>query len=267
MDNCLVNGEISEFVHAADRGFTYGDGLFETVTVVNGRPRWWQDHVDRMTEGCRRLGLEAPHQALLLRELLTVAAGKPRCVVKIILTRGPGSRDYRPPGLTGPTRVVSAHPWPAEPTGGVTARCCDLRLAIQPLLGGIKHLNRLEQVLAAMEMEDAEEDEGILLDAEEHVVSGISSNLFLVYAGQLITPRLDRCGVRGVLRAQILRAFRARCEQRRVARDMLAGASELFLCNVVRGIVPVLRVDGRNYPAGPVTAEIQQWLQGSLDEE
>lgn len=267
MNECLVNGEISEFVHATDRGLNYGDGLFETIAMVNGQPRWWQDHMDRLAEGCGRLGLEPPPQTLLLREVRTVAAGKPRCVVKIVLTRGSGGRGYRPPDPASLTRLVSSHPWPEASTQAAVARCCDIRLAIQPRLGGIKHLNRLEQVLAAQEMEAFGTDEGILLDSDDHLVSAISANLFLVCWGQFLTPRLDRCGVRGVLRARILKAHKTRCEQRRVTRDMLEGATELFICNVVRGIVPLRRVDDRDYPVGPVTLELQQWLKESLGEE
>lgn len=266
MGNYLVNGEIYEFVHAADRGLNYGDGLFETIAVVNGQPRWWQDHMDRLAAGCEQLGLETPPQALLLREVHTVAAGNPRCVVKIVLTRGPGGRGYGPPGVAEMTRVVSSHPWPVEAPSGITASECELRLAIQPRLGGIKHLNRLEQVLASAELENSGADEGILFDSEDYLISGIHSNLFLVFARQLLTPRLDRCGVRGVMRARILKSFRARCEQRRVSREMLEGASEVFMCNAVRGITPVLRIDRREYPVGPVTLELQQWLKESVGE-
>ena len=268
MLECLVNGEISEHVPAMDRGLNYGDGLFETIAVVQGRPRWWQNHIDRLDAGCERMGLRAPPQAVLLREVQTVSAGQVRCVVKIILTRAGGGRGYLPQEDAESNRIVSAHGWPTgiaqTAREGVNARICDLKLAIQPRLGGLKHLNRLEQVLASQEMRGHQATEGILLDMEDHVISGISSNLFLVFRDQLLTARLDRSGVLGVLRGRILQAFKARCELRRISSDMLDEASEVFLCNTVRGIIPVRSIGERAYPIGPVTLEIQNWLSELL---
>jgi len=124
-----------------------------------------------------------------------------------------------------------------------------------------KHLNRLEQVMARAEWRDPTIHEGILLDAEDHVVSAISSNIFIVSGKRLLTPRMDRCGVRGVMRSAILNAFRERCEQRRITLDMLPEADEIFVCNAVRGIFPVTRIDHWQYEIGPVTREVQQWLE------
>lgn len=265
MLECLVNGEIGGYLPVTDRGLAYGDGLFETIGVHRGQPRWWQDHMDRMAAGCERLGLPMPPQAVLLREAQTVSAGQQRCVVKIILTRGPGGRGYLPRAGAEPTRIVAAHAFPenleTQARLGVQARSCELRLAIQPRLGGIKHLNRLEQVLAAAETAQAGAEEGILLDADGHVICAISANLFLVSGGQLLTPRLDRCGVRGVLRARILSAFKSRCELRRISRDMLPEADEAFTCSAIRGIVPLRRIDDQAFTIGPVTRELQAWLE------
>ncbi len=264
MFECLVDGEISSYVSAANRGLCYGDGVFETMPVHQGRPRRWQAHMDRLGAGCERLGLSMPPQAVLLREVQTVSAGLADAVVKIILARDGTGRGYLPPEGAASVRVVSAHPYPEDvlerARAGVTAKICDLRLAIQPALGGIKHLNRLEQVLAAVEIRDKGAQEGILLDAEDHVICALSANIFIVFGERLLTPRLDRCGVRGVLRSQILGNFTARCEQRRIMVDMLAEADEVFTCNAVRGIVPVTAIDQFEYGIGPVTHELQTWL-------
>lgn len=266
MIESLVNGEIGAYVSSADRGLAYGDGLFETIAVQRGHPRWWQDHMDRMADGCERLGLAMPHQAVLLREVQTASAGHARCVVKIILTRGEGARGYAPGDNAASTRVVSAHDWPVGIEEawhtGVHAITCNLRLGVQLQLGGIKHLNRLEQVLAAAEVARSPAGEGILQDAENHVISAVSANLFLVSGEQLLTPRLDRCGVRGILRGRILKAFKRRCELRRISPDMLAEADEVFTCSAIRGIVPVRSVDDLQFPVGPVTRELQAWLEG-----
>jgi len=264
MIECLVNGEISMFVETTNRGLNYADGLFETLTVHNGRPRRWQAHMDRLGAGCERLGLSMPPQAILLREVQTVSAGLANAVVKIVLTRDGQGRGYTPLENSECTRVVSSHIFPDGTIElarqGVKARLCELRLAIQPALGGIKHLNRLEQVLASAELRGSGAAEGILLDLENHVISAIAANIFLVMEDRLLTPRLDRCGVRGVLRNQILLGFGSRCEQRRILVDMLQEADEVFICNSVRGIVPVTAIDSCIYKIGPVTRELQTWL-------
>jgi 4-amino-4-deoxychorismate lyase len=224
--------------------------------------------MDRLSVGCEHLGLPVTPQEVLLRELKTVSAGRPDCTVRIILTRGTASEDFGPEyGRVMPpqsNRIVSAHAWEKDASNrallGIRARLCSLRLGIQPALAGLKHLNRLEQVTARAEWDDSRIYEGILLDSEDHIISGISSNIFLVYSGRLLTPRLDRCGVRGVMRTAILNAFRPRCEQRRLLLDMLPEAHEVFVCNSVHGILPVTRIDHWEYEIGTVTREVQDWL-------
>lgn len=264
MLECLVNGEISDRIPVADRGLQYGDGLFETLAVMGGRPRFWQGHMDRLATGCEQLRIPITPQEVLLREVKTVSAGQPRCVVKIIITRGTSGRGYWPDTGGESRRIVSSHAWPDDPghlnETGIHTRICDFRLGLQPALAGLKHLNRLDQVTARGEWADPSIHEGILLDREDHVISAISSNIFLVNAGRLLTPRLDRCGVRGVMRAAILSAFRERCEQRRIMLDMLPEADEVFVCNAVRGIFPIIRIDHWEYTIGPVTREVQDWL-------
>ena len=263
MFECLVDGEISTLVETTNRGLNYGDGLFETLSVHNGRPRRWQAHMDRLGAGCERLGLSMPPQAILLREVQTVSAGLADAVVKIVLTRDGQGRGYTPSQNSACVRIISSHIFPdgvvESAREGVKARICELRLAIQPALGGIKHLNRLEQVLASEEIRETGV-EGILLDGEDHVISAIAANIFLVLEDRLLTPRLDLCGVRGVVRSQILADFGARCEQRRIMVDMLQEADEVFICNSVRGIVPVTAIDDQEYRIGPVTRELQTWL-------
>lgn len=263
MFDCLVNGEISTHISCADRGLHYGDGIFETLAVFKGVPRFWQFHMDRLAAGCERLGLELTPQDVLLREVQTVSTGRV-CVVKIIVTRGVGGRGYDPANAAGSCRAVAAYSIPDDiehqVLHGINARIANLRLALQPALGGIKHLNRLEQVVARSEWTDPTIQEAILLDPEDHVISGISGNIFLISGERLLTPRMDRCGVRGVMRAAILQAFKPRCEQRRINLDMLPEADEVFLCNAVRGVVPVKKIGDWQYGIGAKTREIQAWL-------
>jgi 4-amino-4-deoxychorismate lyase len=264
MLECLVDGEIADRVSVADRGLQYGDGLFETMAVIQGQPRFWQSHMDRLAEGCERLQLPLPAQSVLLREVTTVSSAQGDCVVKIMLTRGTSGRGYAPSFPVTAKRIVCSYPWPDDPgrlnETGIRARICELRLGLQPALAGMKHLNRLEQVKARAEWSDRSIHEGILLDREDYVISAISSNIFLVTGDRLLTPRMDRCGVRGVMRTNILKAFQSRCEQRRISLDMLPEADEIFVCNAVRGVFPVIAIDHWEYLNGPVTREVQQWL-------
>lgn len=264
MLDCLVNGEISSLVPAGNRGLQYGDGVFETIAMLNGTPRFWQLHMDRLAIACEQLDIPQQPQQLLLREVQTVTAGRGQCVVKILLTRADSGRGYSPGKPSPPDRIISAHPLPddilRQSQLGIAASICNLRLGVQPQLAGLKHLNRLEQVLARAEIAQRNVDDGIMLDPDDHVVCATAANIFLVLNGRLLTPRMDRCGVRGVMRAAILQAFRPLCEQRRIQLDMLPDAKEVFMCNAVRGVIPITRIDHWEYEIGPRTREVQEWL-------
>lgn len=257
----LVNGVATEQVPALDRGLAYGDGLFESIRLVGMAAPLWTRHMRRLLEGCTRLRIPAPDPAPLWREALQVGRGMPQSVVRITVTRGMGERGYALPALPRPTRVVAAFAPPSVTAAayakGVRMRVCGIRLAEQPLLAGIKHLNRLEQVLARAEWNDPAIAEGVLLDSHERVISATMANLFAVVDGELLTPALDRCGVAGVARAEVLAA----CPQARVGEltlGMLRGASEVFLSSSVRGIVPVHSLDDRGYAPGATTRQLQQ---------
>jgi 4-amino-4-deoxychorismate lyase len=260
MPRVLVDGQAREQVSVMDRGLGYGDGLFETIRFIGAEAPLWPRHMQRLEEGCRRLGLPSPDPDLLLAEARTVAQGLAQAVVRITLTRGVGPRGYRPPQPAQPTRIVAAFaapsPDPLAQAEGIRVRLCDLRLALQPLLAGLKHLNRLEQVLARAEWSDPAIAEGLLLDADGLAISATAANLFAVLAGVLVTPALDRCGVAGVARAEVL-AVRPRAQVRALSWAQLGQADELFLSSSVRGILPVRELDGRMLAVGPVTRALQ----------
>lgn len=264
-DRVLVNGAPSITVSAFDRGLSYGDGLFETIRFVDGVAPLWSRHMDRLRESCIRLRLPAPDAPQLAREAAVVIEGMHDAVVRITLTRGVGERGYAPPQAAAPTRVVAGFEAPSMAgdvyRSGLRVRWCDTRLAAQPLLAGMKHLNRLEQVLARAEWSDPALGEGLLCDAEGQLISGTMTNLFAVLDGVLITPALDRCGVAGVARAEIL-ASRPGVRIQGMRPAELARASEVFLSSSVRGILPVQAVGDTVYVAGPVTRALQQHWRG-----
>lgn len=250
----LVNGSPASGVEAADRGLHYGDGLFETMAVVDGEIPLWGRHLHRFQEGCRRLGMVAPEAPTLRREASTLTEGISRGIIKLIFTRGVGGEAYRPPAAASPTRILQQRPWPAYPSAywrdGVRARICRTRLAVGRDLAGIKHLNRLEQVLARAEWRDEDIAEGLMLDTEGYVVEGTASNLFILEGDRLVTPPLDRCGVAGVMRAEVLAlAHRAgwKLSEQRLRLPQVMNADALFLTNAVIGIWPVREVAGKAF--------------------
>ena len=254
----LVDGRAGEAVPLSDRGFCYGDGVFETLRVRDGRPVWWQAHIDRLARGCAALGMDAPAPDLLRAEVATLCEGQADGVLRLVLTRGDGTRGYLP-GQAGVRRVLSLHAAPPPRGTALSVGWAALRLSIQPRLAGIKHLNRLEQVLAARDCAEQRWDDALLCDAEGAATSAIAGNVFLVRAGRLETPLLDRCGVAGTCRAWVL-AARPECRVARLSRDDVDQADELFLCNSVRGILPVARLGERELGTGPVTRALMRQL-------
>ena len=262
----LVNGAPGLAVSALDRGLAYGDGLFETTLCVAGKATLWSRHFERLISGCERLALPLPDARVLVHEIAQVAGDRARCVVKIVLTRGPGVRGYAPPAESAPTRVVSVSDEPSPhatgAAGGIAVRWCSTRLGCNAALAGLKHLNRLEQVLARGEWTDDAFAEGLMRDTEDRVVCATAANLFVASGGRLHTPRVDRCGVAGVARRELIVTKPAGGEV--VVRDMLAAdvesADEVFLCNSVRGVMPVTRLGERTLAVGPITRAAQAAL-------
>lgn len=258
----LVNGVEASQMSAMDRGLAYGDGVFETLLVADGQPVWWDAHLARLQRGCAVLGIEAPAPRLLREEAASLATGAARAVLKVIVTRGAGGRGYAPPLSVAPTRLLSLHPAALplrrEYSEGVALRWCETTLAIQPALAGIKHLNRLEQVLARKEWHDDVIVEGLMCDADGRVVCATAANLFVVREGRLLTPRVDRCGIAGIAREWVL--ARRQVEIVDLAPSEVESADELFLGSSLRGILPVSRLGGREWNVGPMTRALQQLL-------
>jgi 4-amino-4-deoxychorismate lyase len=253
-------------VDPADRGLAYGDGLFETMAAIDGGIRWLDYHLQRLEAGCSRLSIPAPDPTAL-RDELRQAAGQPgRAVVKLIVTRGVGARGYAAPKVPQPTRIMSISSWPDYPaanyTRGIGLRSVSLRLGENPALAGLKHLCRLEQVLAKIEVGDTAE-EGLLLDCSGFVVGGISSNLFMVRGSELATPALERCGVKGIMRRVVMEAA-PRLGLHVAERDLtpmdLEQADELFVTNALIGIWPVTDFDQHVLPRGAATSRLMDRL-------
>lgn len=238
MDADAVMGEVP----LDDRGLAYGDGLFETVLVRDGIPQLWEAHLARLARGCQVLRMPLPPRDALERPLMNPGEGL--VVLKLLLTRGAGGRGYAPPEASVPRLRWQLSPFVPDArrwTRGVRIRHCRLQLGIQPALAGLKHLNRLENVLARSEWSDTHTAEGLLCDSEDRLVEATCMNLFWQREGRLETPRLTRCGVAGTLRAALLE--RLPIAEVDATPAVLADAEAVWLGNSVQGVWPVARLD------------------------
>lgn len=272
MRGLLINGIESGYVSVQDRGLHYGDGVFETIACDAGRAQFASQHLDRLQRGAQVLGIAFPGRQLFLDDierLLQRSSGAG--VVKLILTRGRGKRGYRSEQNHLPTRIcmLSDRPayidrWQRE---GITARFCATPVSVNPQLAGLKTLNRLENVLAAQELGD-DYDEGFMMDSDGCVIEGTMSNLFAVIDDALVTPELARCGIEGVMRAQVIdiAATQAmKLEIRNIPRDELVSADEVFVSNSLIGLCAVRQIDQHAFSAGrmmqTINAHLQQRMQ------
>jgi 4-amino-4-deoxychorismate lyase len=261
----LVDGVARDHVAATDRGLAFGDGVFRTLAVRAGRPLNWSWHRRRLAADCETLGLALPAEELLLAELRQVAPGD--AAAKIIVTRGEATRGYGIPSDARATRVVMAFPPPRYPSShaelGIGVRRCALVLSEQARFAGAKTLNRLENVLARSEWDDAAIAEGLLADAHGRVIEGCASNLFIVRRGRVATPDLSRCGVIGAQRERV-RELLARggtaCAVEDLGWQAVEDADEIFLTNSLIGIWPVTRLEARRWGVGPVAGRLQELI-------
>lgn len=271
----LINGERKEYVEISDRGFQYGDGLFETIAVKDGQAVFLDFHLERLKSGCSRLYIPFPDGELLsleANELCRYWASETRsaqAVLKIIITRGSGGRGYRQPDAVQPTRVLSLHPFPDYPAlypeQGIVARFCTTRLGLNPSLAGIKHLNRLEQVMARAEWNNPAIQEGIMLDGNDHVIEGTMTNLFYVKNSTLHTAVLAQSGVAGIMRRIILMLSAEQglpVVEHEFSKNELLSADEIFVCNSIIGIWPIKQIETKRFSVGPITKNVQTWLAG-----
>jgi len=263
----LINGVATNELLATDRAVQYGDGLFETIAIFKGEPRAWHRHMRRLFSGCAKLGIPQPDTTLLEAEVRQLykdcGQGQERLVLKIIISRGSGGRGYRPDTKSlpaTPTRILSLYPWPEHTYEwynlGVRLHICETRLSCNPALAGVKHLNRIENILASSEWQDNDVAEGLMCNMEGDVIEGTMTNIFAVVDGGLQTPMLKQCGISGTMRARVIEAaveLGIGVDECRMSLDELYKADEVFVCNSIINIVPVRQLGIHMYAVpGPI---------------
>ena len=264
----LVNGIECNYISVQDRGLHYGDGVFETLAYVDGRIQFLQQHLDRMQHGAGRLGIPFPNESRFDDDIdkLLKYVDTNKGVVKLILTRGQGKRGYRPDKNSIATRICQYSDWPEHITEwksqGIDARICNTRASVNASLAGIKHLNRLENVLASSEL-GTDYQEGFLLDNSDNVIEGTMSNIFAVIDNTLITPGLSSAGIAGIMREQILQVAEENListEIGCVSKDEIVKASGIFICNSLLGVCAVNTIDGIQVQSSDITHAIDTAL-------
>ena len=256
----LINGKPSEGLSSFDRGLAYGDGVFRTFLVRNGVPHHWELQYQKLSQDCQALGIVCPSEDELLSDIKALFNEGTDAVAKIIVTRGESSRGYAVPDGIHANRTVNKSALPTYPlanqTQGVKLHLCELKLGLQAKLAGVKHLNRLENVLARMEWNDSNIADGLLMDSNDNVIECTMSNIFARFGNAFITPSLEECGVAGIARARIIENaahFNLDVKIEALKLHKLMQADEIIICNSLFGAWQV--VDFNN----------KQWLKQALD--
>lgn len=274
----IIDGERTDpeaaSVSVFDRGFQYGDGVFETLAVVGGRLRERDAHIERLGQGARLLGIPEPDARALADDIEALAGEtgpEANAVIKVLYSRGRGGRGLAPPERPAPTRVVMRLPWPDHPPewrrqGVRTITCATRQVSGDALDGRIKSMNQLNHIVARMEWQDPGIAEGLLCDQRGCVVEGTVTNVFAVFDGRVVTPDLTGAGLPGITRRRVLE-LAGRRSGGTALRDLrpadLVAADELFLTNSLVGIWPVRHHQDHALAGapGPVTSELQQGLE------
>jgi len=249
----LVDGIATRQLPADDRGLAYGDGVFRTLRIARGAPEAWAAHIERLVHDCQRLMLPAPDEVALAddaRRLIAVhQAPASDAVLKIMITRGSGGRGYAPLRQPQARRIVSLHELPARATQAnepLTLDQSSIRLARQPVTAGVKHLNRLEQVLARAECDRLGVADTVLFDTQGWLISTTMRNLLLRDdQGCWYTPRLDQAGIIGATRQRLLAGLKATGHQTKEIEMRLSDLTHFnaaIACNSVAGVSGLARI-------------------------
>jgi 4-amino-4-deoxychorismate lyase len=254
----LVNGAPCTGVDPQDRAFLYGDGLFTSIRVRAGVALLWPRHLQRLQHGALALAMDANFMQLE-EDVVKQAAQMVNGTLKVIISRGVGTRGYLPPyhvadiylQLFPGTDVVAAQ-------AAIDSGLLEGQLGqVMPVLSGVKTLNRLEQVILRIELESLGWPEGLVCDADGLIIEGVYSNCFMQVAGEWWTPPITHSGISGVMRAELLTQLEAHgiaVHVRTLYRDELDQIEALFFCNALTEIVPVARLAGRSLSVDAVTS-------------
>jgi len=248
----LINGDQGDRNSVLDRGLLYGQSVFETIAIVDGTACLVDAHIRRLTRGCEVLGIPLDVD-VLIDEIDSLVKGQKKNVLRVTLSMGAGGRGYLNPHNPKPQRILSLHEYPVHPVTnwqqGIELGIAEIRLAQQPALAGIKHGNRLEQVIARSQWQNNWQ-EALLLDNAENVIEATQSNVFIVSGAELLTPTLDLAGVEGVAREYVIsnaHKLGLSIKTMPLSVDHIEAADEVFITNSIIGLWPVKKFKNRMY--------------------
>lgn len=268
----FINGTPANTISADDRGLLYGDGVFETMLALHGRLPFWEAHRQRLESSLSRLFIPRIDSVSLLDDVSQNLDESTHQVIKIIVTRGTAQRGYSISANSKPTVIISV----AKADKAILTRThrpgrvmfCQTRLGRQQQLAGIKHLNRLEQILARKEVDDAGYDEGIVADSNEQIIEATQHNFFIIKDNELYTPDLSYCGVEGIMRKFALQQaelMNLKTHIQPLDKDFILSADELFLTNSITGIWPICELDNKRFEAGSITLKLKNIVDDILE--
>lgn len=250
----LINGQPADSLIASDRAIQYGDGVFTTIRIKDGELAFWSEHQRRLEQGLARLGIDFHEWDALGACSVKQAIGHSDAVLKILISRGSGGRGYLPPSPAKANWIISLHPMPSHYAlwrqQGISLHLSPIQLAKQPLLAGIKHLNRLEQVLIRQHAQRQGWLDALVCDTDGMLVESSVANVFWRIGNTWYTPELSYAGVDGIMRQHLMRILQKQGDslyQVRCAPSCLAQATQLLLCNSLMGVVPVTDFAGHQY--------------------
>ena len=269
----LINGG-QQWLSPLDRGLSYGDGVFRTLPVYYGKPSHWAQHYKKLADDCAVLGINCPEAMLLLSDIEQLFnPNQAQAVAKIIITRGEGARGYAIPQNPTPTRIVIKSHFPhyhsQSYAEGVKLTLCQTRLGLQPQLAGIKHLNKLENILARQEWTDESIVDGVMLDTNGYVIECTSNNIFARFGHELVTPDLTECGVAGVTRQRIMDeapSVGLKLVIKKITLSELLKADEWLICNSLFGVRQVIALDENVWLKSIATNNLSQLLSKALQD-
>lgn len=263
----IINGGVDLGISPFDRGLSYGDGVFRTFKVVGGLPIDWPLHYQRLVNDCGAIGIVCPSAEVLMSDIQNLFLPNDNAVAKIIITRGEGERGYAAPAVTMPTRIVIKAEMPAlidtYYKQGIQLFVCKTTLSYQASLAGVKHLNRLENVLARAEWNDPTYLDGLMFDSEGNVIECTSANIFARYGKELHTPLIDRCGIAGVTRQRIINlAHQSMLKPivKNIQLPELLEADEVIICNSIYGALQVRAIADKKWEMGGLATKIREIL-------
>jgi len=260
-----INGKLTNKINIKDRAVQYGDGVFETIAVKKNSLEFWNEHYKRLKKGCKVLKIKCPSKLLLKKEInkFLRKVKKKKFILKIIISRGEGGRGYNPPKNMKPTRIFGIYDWPnyseKNYKKGIELGVCKTRISKQPVLSQIKHLNKLEQIIARSEWQSKKISESIMLDFDENVIEGTMSNIFGVKKNIFYTPILKNSGIEGVMKGvviKLLKRKKKKFKEKKIQLKELLKFEEVFICNSIFGIWPVVKILRKKFVIGDKTKEI-----------